>query len=298
MKNNDNFLPTVAKTAPSTVEFRTHFIPWPTTDTLRLVSATPVVLSTSNESNRKEVDYTAPSMPLVTMKRFVSSNPTHQEYQLLDYNLSNQQFEEESFLLICFLVVSVAAYVITCVKKEDKLSSTTGEEDVDMLELVPTIDDDDEHEVISEVRTIKTRSKSILVGSISSESKCAVNKQKAEKRVHFEDEKDKDLSTVPTRYNDCKSLMQYTSNNSFQDMVSNEILKLLLDEPVEKCDVSAAMPQCPITAAEKKEEQHQDLIDVSSTTPNKSEDEESCSLDPNMVREYEDFLFQISHSLH
>lgn len=298
IKENDYFFLTVAKTAPSTSEFRTNFIPWPTTDTLRLVSdATPAVFSIFNESTHSEVDFTAPSMPLVRTKRLASLNPTSHEYQLLDSNLSSQQFEEDSFLLICFLVVAVAAYVyvISCVEKEDNLSSTTGKEDFEMLELVPTIDDDDEHgDNMSEVRTIKTKSKSILVGSFSSEGKCVVNKQKAERRVHFEDEKDKGYSTVHTRYGDCKSLMQHTCNNSFQDMVSNEVLKLLLlDDPVDKCDTAAVMPQCPIAAVEKKEGQPQD---VPPTKSDDDDDEESSSVDSNMIREYEDFLFQVSHS--
>lgn len=286
IKENDNFFPTVAKAAPSTSELRTNFIPWPTTATLRLVSATPAVSSIS----KKDVDFTAPNMPLVRTKRLVSSNPAHQEYQLLDSNLPSQQIEDYSVLLICFLVVAVAAYVyvITYAEKEDKLSSTTGKEDFDMLELVPTIDDD-EQEDMSEVRTVTT--KSILVGSFSSEG--TVNKQKAERRVHFEDEKDKEYSTIPTRYVNCKYSMQYTCNNSFQDMVSNEILKLLLEEPVKKCDASAVMPQCPITAVEKREEQPQD-----SPLTKSDDEEESSSVDSNMIREYEDFLFQVSHSLH
>lgn len=301
IKENDNFLfPTVAKAAPSTSELGTSFIPWPTTATLQLTSASPAVFSISNESHRsRDVDFTAPRMPLARTKRLVfSSKPSNQEYQLLDSNLPSQQFEEGSFLLICFVVVAVAAYVyvmvyvITYVEKEDKLSSTTGDEDFDILGLVPTIDEEGERgDIMAEVRTVKTRSKSILVGSFSSEGKCAV-KQKTEKRVHFEDEKDKGTSTVPARYNDCKSSMQYACNNSFQDMVSNEILKLLLKERVDKSDTSPLMPSA---AAEKKEEQHapQDV------PPKKSVyDEESSSVGSNMIREYEDFLFQVSHSVH
>lgn len=299
VKEKDNFFPPAAKTAPSAALVRSNFIPWPTTATFRLMSPTPAAVPVSKEKNMMKAD----SMPLVTTKRLVSPNPTYQEEKLLDSASSNQQLEEESLLLLCFLVAVAAAYVVmttSYASNDDKLSS-----DFNMLELAPTIDDEDEQD---EVRNMETKSRSILVGSFSSEGKCVVNKQKAEKRVQFQDvpqqeedfkserqtffsPKEEEGFTVPTPFDDCKSSMPFCFD-SFQDMVSNKILKSLLEDPVEKCDISAP--------SEKLEEEHQDIVKNSSSMPkaNESNEEENSCADLNMIREYEDFLFQVSHSLY
>ena len=312
-EKNDNFLPAAVKTTPSVATYRSDFIPWPTTASLRFLSAPPAVVPISKEKNRV-VDFRAPSMPLVTTKRLASSSPAPQKDQLLESDLPNQQYEEESFLLLYVLVVAVAACFLTYAEKEDKLSSSSDEEDFDMIELAPTIDDEDEHEDISEVRTMETKSRSILVGSFSSEGKCVMSKQKAEKRVHFQDlppqEEDSTSqrtiffspkASIPTPYDDSNDSMplRYTcNNNNFQDMVSVEILKLLLDDPVEKSDTSAVMPNNFAAAAtENKEEESQDVVEASSTTPKESDENETSSADSSMMSEYEDFLFQVRHSL-
>eukprot|EP00984_Skeletonema_dohrnii_P008480 scaffold3118_cov95-Skeletonema_dohrnii-CCMP3373.AAC.1 len=311
-KKNDNFLPATVKTTPSVATYRSDFIPWPTTASLRFLSATPAVvpITKAKEKNR-EVDFHATSMPLVTTKRLASSSPTPQKDQLLESDLP---IEDESFLLLYVLVVVVATCVLTYAEKEDKLSSSSDEEDFDMLELAPTIDDEEEQEDISEVRTMDTKSRSILVGSFSGERKCVMRKQKAEKRVHFQDlppqeEDSKSQRTIffspkasiPTPYDDSKTSMplRYTcNNNNFQDMVSVEILKLLLDDPVEKSVTSAAISNNFASAAvENKEERSQDEVEASSTTPKESYENETSSADSSMMSEYEDFLFQVRHSL-
>eukprot|EP00984_Skeletonema_dohrnii_P017284 scaffold7838_cov81-Skeletonema_dohrnii-CCMP3373.AAC.4 len=306
-EKNDNFLPAAVKTTPSVATYRSDFIPWPTTASLRFLSATPAVVPISKEKNRREVDFRAPSMPLVTTKRLASSSPTSQKDQLLESDLL---IEDESFLLLYVLVVAVAVCVLTYAEKEDKLSSS----EFDMLELAPTIDDEDEQEDISAVRTMETKSRSILVGSFSSEGKCVMRKQKAGKRVHFQDlppqeEDSKSQRTVffspkasiPTPYDDNKASMplRYTcNNNNFQDMVSVEILKLLFEDPVEKSVTSAVMPNnFTSAAAENKEERSQDEVEASATTPKESNENETCSADSSMMNEYEDFLFQVRHSL-
>ena len=307
VKENENFFPSAAKTAPSTAVARSNFIPWPTTATFRLMSATPAAIPVSKEKNMMKAD----SMPLVTTKRLVSPNPTYQKEQLLDSASSNQQLEDESLLLLCFLVTAAAAYVIMTTSyaaNNDKLSSSGDDEDLDMLELAPTIDDEDEQDDMSQVGNMETKSRSILVGSFSSEGECVLNKQKAEKRVQFQDlpqqkedfksesptffsPKEGEGFTVPTPFDDCKSSMPFCFDK-FQDMVTNEILKSLLEDPVEKCDTSAA--------SEKMEEEPHNIVKNSSTMPkaNESNEETSSCADLNMIREYEDFLFQVSHSLH
>ncbi|KAK1740040.1 hypothetical protein QTG54_008990 [Skeletonema marinoi] len=311
-EKNDNFLPAVVKTASPVATYRSDFIPWPTAASLRFLSAAPAVVPISKEENR-EVDFRAPSMPLVTTKRMASSSPTPQKDQLLESDLPN---EEESFLRLYVLVVAVATCVLTYAEKEDKLSSSSDEDDFDMLELAPTIDDEDEHEDVTVVRTMETKSRSILVGSFSCEGKCVMRKQKAEKRVHFQDlppqeEDSKSQRTIffspkasiPTPYDDSKDSMplRYTcNNNNFQDMVSVEILKLLLDDPVEKSDTSAVMPNnfaAAAAATENKEEESQDVVEASSTTPKELDENETSSADSSMMNEYEDFLFQVRHSL-
>jgi len=305
-EKNDNFLPAALKTASPVATYRSDFIPWPTAASLRFLSATPAVVPISKEKNR-EVDFRAQIMPLVTTKRLASSSsPTPQKDQLLESDLP---IENESFLLLYILVVAVAVCVLTYAEKEDKLSSS----DFDMLELAPTMDDEDEQEDISEMRTMETKSRSILVGSFSSEGKCVMSKQKAEKRVHFQDlppqeEDSKSQRTIffspkasiPTPYDDCPNSMslRYTcNNNNFQDMVSVEILKLLFDDPVERSDTSAAMQNnFTSAAAENNEEECQDVVQASSTTPKESDENES-SVDSSMMSEYEDFLFQVRHSL-
>eukprot|EP00985_Skeletonema_marinoi_P017229 scaffold9370_cov152-Skeletonema_marinoi.AAC.15 len=306
-EKSDNFLLAAVKTAPPPVAtYRSDFIPWPTAASLRFLSATPAVVP-SKEKNR-EVDFRAQIMPLVTTKRLASSSsPTPQKDQLLESDLP---IENESFLLLYVLVVAVAVCVLTYAEKEDKLSSS----DFDMLELAPTMDDEDEQEDISEMRTMETKSRSILVGSFSSEGKCVMSKQKAEKRVHFQDlppqeEDSKSQRTIffspkasiPTPYDDCPNSMslRYTcNNNNFQDMVSVEILKLLFEDPVEKSVTSAVIPNNFASAAAKnKEEECQDVVQASSTTPKESDENESSSADSSMMNEYEDFLFQVRHSL-
>ena len=303
VKKNDNFFPTATtKTAPPAAAYRSNFIPCPT----RLVSATPAAVPVSEAETIMKADSI---MPLVTTKRLVSPRPTHRKKKqmLLDSDLPKQQFEEESFLLLlCFLIAAAAAYYVimttSYTANDDKLSSSCDEEE-DMLELAPTIDDEDEQEDGMLGNSImETKSKSILVGSFSSEGKCVVNKlQKAEKRVQFQDmpplqEEDSTFFSpnevegfaVPAPWKTPSCF------NSFQDMISNEILKSLLEDPVEKCDTSSS-----VQAVEKMEEEPQDKVENSSTTPqaNESEEEERSFADLNMIREYEDFLFQVSHSL-
>jgi len=307
---NDIFLPaTVKTTISSAATFRSDFIPWPTTATLRLVSATPAVVPISKEKNLEKthfLDFNTPIKPLVTAKRLVSSNPTPQKDHLLESDLSHQHYEERSFLLLFLVVVAAIGCAIGYRENEDKLSSSGNEDDFDMLELAPTIYDDEEQEDIPEVGTI-IESKTILVGSISSGGKSVVNK--AEKQVRFQDimPQEKDFKsqrqhegcTIPS----CKSSMplRYTCcNNSFQDKVSVEIIKFLLEDRVEKYNKSIAMPYFPFAATEKKqEEQSQDDVaaDVPSTTTKESDEDESSAVS-TMMNEYEDFLFQVRHSLH
>ena len=248
VKKNDNFFPTATtKTAPPAAAYRSNFIPWPT----RLVSATPAAVPVSEAETIMKADSI---MPLVTTKRLVSPTPTHRKKKqvLLDSDdLPKQQFEEESFLLVlCFLIAAAAAYYVVMTTSytanKDKLSSSC-DDDQDMLELAPTIDDEDEQEDdMSEVGNsiMETKSRSILVGSFSSEGKCVVNKlQKAEKRVQFQDVP---LQEVDSTFFSPKEVEGFdgwkTSSHScfssFQDMISNEILKSLLEDPVEKCDTS------------------------------------------------------------
>ena len=310
VKKNDNFFPTATtKTEPPAAAYRSNFIPWPT----RLVSATPAAVIGSEAETIMKADSI---MPLVTTKRLVSPAPTHRKKKqvLLDSDLPKQQFEEETFLLLlCFLIVAAAAYYVVMTTSytlnNDKLSSSSND-DQDMLELAPTIDDEDEQEDdMSEVGNsiMETKSRSILVGSFSSEGKCVVNKlQKAEKRVRFQyvplqevnstffSPKEEEGFAVPAPFDDSKTSRSPSCFSSFQDMISNEILKSLLEDPVEKCDTSSS-----VQAVEKMEEEHQDKVENSSTTPqaNESDEEERSFADLNMIREYEDFLFQVSHSL-
>jgi hypothetical protein len=318
---NDNFLPAAAETTTSAAAFRSDFMPWPTIATRRLVPATAVD-PISKEENLKEeknhfLDFNTPNiMPLVRTKSLVSSNLTPQEEHLSESDLSQQQYEDQSFLLLVFLLVAAIGCAEGCREKGNKLSTSSDNNCVDMLELAPTIDDDEEQEDIPEVGTMET--KSILVGSISGEGECIL--EKAEKRVQFQDMPQEEESksqrtfffppkqskgcTIPTPYDDCKSSMsfRYTcSNNSFQDRVSVEIIMFLLEDRVEKYDKSMAMPYFPFAAAVKGEEEEQsqdDVADVPSITTTKDSDQDESSAVSTMINDYDDFLFQVSHSFH
>ena len=211
---------------------------------------------------------------------------------------SGQQYKERSFLLLVFLVAAAAGcaltlkelffFVAAVVKgvfryreKEEKHSSSD-EEDFDMLELAPTIDDEEEQEDISEVN-----------GAETAEGKCVVNK--AEERVQFRNmPQEINVKSQRTISHPPKQVPSNDDCNRSIDKVSVEIEKSLLEERIERYDNSTA-PPFPFEAAEKRE-QPQDIAYASSTTPKESDEDESIA-DCNMMKEYEDFLFQVMHSL-
>lgn len=192
---SDSFFRSTVKSATTPPSaFRVDFIPWPTASMLRAVAmpAATAVIPISREKNLESeltrfVDFSAPFMgPLVTTKRLVLSYPSSQKNQLSEYDLSKHwQHEEQSFFLLFLVIVVVAEYVFRHREKQDKLSS---DQENDILELVPTINDEEEEEELqdlSEVVPIEASIKSDSVESISDEGKrkCVVNK--AAKRVQF-----------------------------------------------------------------------------------------------------------------
>ena len=299
-ENGDSSLQVVVKTTVSTSAFRSEFIPWPTTVSRQeLLSPSLVEDLNLKEKRLLEVDSNAQNMQLVITKAAT--------YSLLSGSILPKQQSGEEFFLLLLLIV--AAIVLAYGEKGEKLSSSgSDKDDFRLIELTPTIDEEgDEQDDDSDLRNIQT--KSILLGSISSGGKCVV-KSKTKKRVHFQEEplqeedyrkEGDEVCNSPVPYHDYNgsSPSRYTCNNTFQDKLSGNILKFLLNHHEEKHnEISKVISSLP-NNVQRGDEQQKNPQDIPSSTlldKYESDRSESGSADSSMLNEYEDFLFQVKQS--
>jgi hypothetical protein len=177
-----------------------------------------------------------------------------------------QHNEEEPFFPLFFLVAASLLATLNVVaaaaefifryaekeEKEDNISSDEKEEDFGCLGLAPTVEDEDDEEQEEDVSVCK-------VDSIEIKRQDEMSRNKTL-------EKD---SSVPQQEQNCTMVsvssvdncLGYTCTNTFEDKVSVEILKFLLEDRVEKYERNANV----VMVEEEEEELCQDKVDNSSS---------------------------------
>jgi len=263
-------MPTITPVTSSNAAFRSEFIPWPTKAMLQRTSP-PISRELAHF-----FDFSTPlTEPLATStkQRSVSSNrprSTHQKgskRDILKQQQHQQHNDEEPFFplflwlvaasLLAFNVLAAAAEFIFRYaekeEKEDNISSDEKEEDFGCLGLAPTVEDEeDEEQQEEDVSVCKVASVEIKRQDEMSRNKTL--------------EKD---SSVPQQEQVCTMVsvssvdncLGYTCTNTFEDKVSVEILKFLLEDRVEKYELNAN----GVMVEEEEEELCQDKVDNSSS---------------------------------
>jgi hypothetical protein len=248
-------MPTITPIASSNATFRSEFIPWPTKAMLQQ-SSPPISRELAHF-----FDFSAPlTEPLATP-------PKQQQHQ--------QHNEEEPFFPLFFLVAaSLLAFNVVAAaaefifryadkeEKEDKISSDEKEEDFDCLSLVPTVEDEENEEQEEEDVSV-----------------CKVDTIEIKRQDQMSRDKtlEKD-SSVPQQEQDCTlasvssvdNCLGYTCTSTFEDKVSVEILKFLLEDRVEN----------NVVMVEEEEKVCQDKTDSNSSAITVSDEVDTMIVPP------------------
>lgn len=264
-KNMPTITPVNASTAAT---FRSEFIPWPTKAMLQRTSP-PISRELAHF-----FDFSAPlTEPLATSikQRSVSSTrhkSTSQKRSKFDDIPKQQQQhqqqhnEEEPFFplffivaasLLAFNVIAAAAEFIFRYaekeEKEDKISSDVKGEDFDCLGLAPTVEDEEDEEQEEEDVSV------CKVDTIEIKRQDEMSRDKTlEKDSSVPQQEQVSISSVD-------NCLGYTCTNTFEEKVSVEILKFLLEDRVEKYDKANVV----MVEEEEEEDVCQDKADNSSS---------------------------------
>jgi len=275
-------MPTITPITSSNATFRSEFIPWPTKAMLQRTSP-PI----SRELTHF-FDFSTPlTEPLATStkQRSVSSTrhkSTSQQGSKFDDIRKQQQHqqhnEEEPFFplflwlvaasLLAFNVLAAAAEFIFRYaekeEKEDNISSDVKGEDFDCLGLAPTVEDEDDEEQEEDVSVCK-----VATIEIKRQDDMSRNKTLEKDSSVRQQEQDYTLASVSSVDN----CLGYTCTNTFEDKVSVEILKFLLEDRAEKYDNV-------VMVEEEEEELCQDKVDNSSSAITESDEVDTIIAPP------------------